>query len=184
MHLPRSVRNLILVGFMGSGKSSVGREIARRCQLRFLDTDSMIRKKCGKSIPEIFAVDGEPVFREEEHQALLRLRGAQQMVLATGGGIVLAPRNRSVLRSLGAVVWLTAQEEIIWERVSRKPNRPLLQTDDPRSTIRNLMAIRYPLYHETADVTVDTSVLTHQEVATRVLLAVRAWANRRHEKQD
>src|SRR6266446_1764459 len=114
MHLPRSVRNLILVGFMGSGKSSVGREIARRCQLRFLDTDSMIRKKRGKSIPEIFAVDGEPVFREEEHQALLRLRGAQQMVLATGGGIVLAPRNRSVLRSLGAVVWLTAQEEIIW----------------------------------------------------------------------
>ena len=89
MHLPWSVRNLILVGFMGSGKSSVGREIARRCALRFLDTDSMIRQRYGKSITEIFAVDGESMFREEEHHVLLRLRGAQKMVLATGGGIVL-----------------------------------------------------------------------------------------------
>jgi shikimate kinase len=184
MHLPRSVRNLILVGFMGSGKSSVGREIARRCQLRFLDTDSMIRKKCGKSISEIFAVDGEAAFREEEHQALLSLRGAHQSVIATGGGIVLASRNRSLLRSLGAVIWLTAEEEVIWERVSRKSTRPLLQTDDPRSTVTKLMAVRNPLYHETAHVTIDTSVLSHQEVATRVLLAVRAWANSRHENQD
>jgi shikimate kinase len=176
MHLPWSVRNLILVGFMGSGKSSVGREIARRCALRFLDTDSMIRQRYGKSITEIFAVDGESMFREEEHHVLLRLRGAQKMVLATGGGIVLQARNRSLLRSLGAVVWLTAEEEVIWERISRRQNRPLLQTDDPRSTIRHLMATRYPLYQETADVTIETSELTHQEVATRVLLAVNTWA--------
>jgi shikimate kinase len=184
MHLPWSVRNLILIGFMGSGKSSVGREIARRYGLRFLDTDSMIRQKYGKSISEIFVIDGESAFREEEHQVLLRLRGAQQMVVATGGGIVLEPRNRSILRSLGAVIWLTAEEEVIWERVSRKQSRPLLQTDDPRSTIRSLMAIRYPLYHETADITIETSELSHQEVATRVLLAVRGWATSRHEKHN
>jgi shikimate kinase len=181
MHLPWSVRNLILVGFMGSGKSSVGREIAHRCELRFLDTDSVIRQKYGKSIPEIFASHGETVFREEEHQILLRLRGAQHMVLATGGGIVLQRQNRLILRSLGAVVWLTADEEVIWERVSRKQNRPLLQTDDPRSTIRSLMATRYPLYRETADVTVETSGLTHQEVANRIILALRVWASSRHE---
>jgi shikimate kinase len=184
MHLPGSVRNLILIGFMGSGKSSVGREIARRCELRFLDTDSMIRQKYGKSIPEIFAAYGEPAFRDEEHQVLLRLRAAQPMVLATGGGIVLQPRNRSVLRSLGAVVWLTANEEVIWERVSRNQNRPLLRTKDPRSTVRDLMETRYPLYHETADITVETSRLTHQEVANRILLAIRNWATSRDEDQN
>jgi shikimate kinase len=184
MHLPWSVRNLILVGFMGSGKSSVGREIARRCELRFFDTDSVIRQKYGKSIPEIFATHGETVFRDEEHQILLRLRGTQHIVLATGGGIVLRPQNRLILRSLGVVVWLTADEEVIWERVSRKQNRPLLQTDDPRSTIRSLMATRYPLYRQTADVTVETSGLTHQEVANRILLALRVWATGRHENQN
>ena len=184
MHLPASVRNLVLVGFMGSGKSSVGREIARRCDFRFLDTDSVIRQKYGKSIPEIFAIHGEPAFREEEHQLLLRLRGARHLVIATGGGIVLQPQNRLLLRSIGPVVWLTADEEVIWERVSRNRNRPLLQTVDPRSTIRSLMQIRYPLYREAADVVVETSTLTHQEVAHRVLLAVRVWVTERHEGED
>jgi len=183
MHLPGSVRNLVLIGFMGCGKSSVGREIARRCGLRFLDTDSVIRQKYGKSIPDIFSLHGEPAFREEEHQILLRLRGARGLVVATGGGIVLQPRNRLMLRSLAPVVWLTADEEVIWERVSRNQNRPLLHTADPRSTIRSLMEIRYPLYRETADITVETSQLTHQEVANRILVAIRVWATSRHEEQ-
>jgi shikimate kinase len=181
MHLPALVRNLVLVGFMGSGKSSVGREIARRCDLRFLDTDSVIRQKYGKSIPEIFAIHGESAFRDEEHQVLLRLRGARHLVIATGGGIVLQSRNRLILRSIGPVIWLTADEEVIWDRVSRNPNRPLLHTVDPRSTIRNLMQVRYPLYREAADIIVETSSLTHQEVATRILLAIRAWVTKRHE---
>jgi shikimate kinase len=176
MHFPGSVRNLVLIGFMGSGKSSVGREIARRCNLRFLDTDSVIRQKYGKSISEIFAAYGEPAFREEEYQALVRLRGAQNFVLATGGGIVLQPRNRGILRSLGPVVWLTADEETIWERVSRNQNRPLLKTADPRLTIRNLMETRYPLYREAADLIVETSHLSHQEVAGRIILAIRDWS--------
>jgi shikimate kinase len=183
MHLPASVRNLVLVGFMGSGKSSVGREIARRCELRFLDTDSVIRQRYGKSIGEIFAVHGESAFRDAEHQVLLRLRGAQHFVIATGGGIVLQPQNRLILRSIGPVVWLTADEEVIWERVSRNRNRPLLQTVDPRSTIRDLMQVRYPLYREAADIIVETSSFTHQEVANRILVALRVWATKRHEDQ-
>jgi shikimate kinase len=184
MCFPGSLGNLVLIGFMGSGKSSVGREIARRYQLRFLDTDSVIRHKYGKSIAEIFAVYGESAFREEEHQVLLRMRDARRLVLATGGGIVLQPRNRAILRSIGPVVWLTAEEEIIWERVSRNQNRPLLQTADPRSTIRSMMRTRNPLYRETADVAVETSDLSHQEVANRILVAIRAWEKDRDEKND
>ena len=181
MHLPGSVRNLVLIGFMGSGKSSVGREIARRCGLRFLDTDSVIRPRYGKSIADIFSLHGEQAFRDSEHEILFRLRGAQRLVVATGGGIVLQPRNRLILRSLGPVVWLTADEEVIWERVSRNQNRPLLHTADPRSTIRGLMEIRYPLYREVADITIETSQLTHQEVASRIFVAIHAWAANRHE---
>ena len=181
MHLPGSVRNLVLIGFMGSGKSSVGREIARRCGLRFLDTDSVIRQRYGKSIADIFSLHGEQAFRDSEHEILFRLRGAQRLVVSTGGGIVLQPRNRLILRSLGPVVWLTADEEVIWERVSRNQNRPLLHTADPRSTIRGLMETRYPLYREVADITIETSQLTHQEVASRIVVAIGTWAASRHE---
>jgi shikimate kinase len=181
MHLPESVRNLVLVGFMGSGKSSVGREIARRWGFRFIDTDTAIRQKFGKSIPDIFASIGEPLFRDEENQALQNLQNTDQAVIATGGGIVLQPRNHPLLRSLGVVVWLTASEEVIWERVSRNQNRPLLKTPDPRTTISTLMSTRYPLYRSLADITVETSGLTHQEVADRAVVAIRLWPPARHE---
>ena len=118
MHLPGSVRNLVLVGFMGSGKSSVGREIARRWGDRFIDTDTAIRQKYRKSIPEIFVSFGEPLFRDEENKALQDLQSSHDSVIATGGGIVLQPRNHPLLRSLGVVVWLTASETVIWERVT------------------------------------------------------------------
>jgi shikimate kinase len=181
MHLPESVRNLVLVGFMGSGKSSVGREIARRWGFRFIDTDTAIRQKFGKSIPDIFASIGEPLFRDEENQALQNLQNTDQAVIATGGGIVLQPRNHPLLRSLGVVVWLTASEEVIWERVSRNQNRPLLKTPDPRTTISTLMSTRYPLYRSLADIIVETSGLTHQEVADRAVVAIRLWPPARHE---
>ncbi|MBV8141551.1 MAG: shikimate kinase [Verrucomicrobia bacterium] len=181
MHLPHSVRNLVLVGFMGSGKSSVGREIARRWAFRFVDTDATIRQRYKKSILDIFTAFGEPVFRDEENRALQDLQNSLQFVIATGGGIVLQPRNLPLLRALGVVLWLTASEEIIWERVSRNQNRPLLQTENPRLTISNLMAARSPLYGAVADLTVDTSGLTHQQVADRVVEAIRVWSPDRHE---
>jgi len=104
---------------MGSGKSSVGREIAGRCELRFLDTDSIIRQNYRKSIADIFASIGEPIFRDEENRVLQDLQNARDVVLATGGGIVLQTRNHLLLRSLGVVVWLTASEDVTWDRVSR-----------------------------------------------------------------
>jgi shikimate kinase len=184
MHLPGSVRNLVLVGFMGSGKSSVGREIARRWGFRFLDTDTIVRHKYRKSIPDIFASFGEPVFRDEENKALQELQNSHHAVIATGGGIVLQPRNHPLLRSLGVVVWLTASEQVIWDRVSRNQNRPLLRTKDPRATISNLMSTRYPLYLSVADITVETSELTHQEVADRGIAAIRVWLTGRNEDHN
>ena len=183
MQLPESVNKLVLVGFMGSGKSSVGREIARRWNLRFLDTDSMIRQKYAKSIPEIFATFGEPTFRAEESRCLEELQGSQQFVLSTGGGIVAQPKNWPLLRSLGVVIWLTTSETMIWERVSRNKSRPLLQTDDSRATIQALLAQRTPLYREVSDLTVETTGLTCVEVANRVLETVGEWSANKNRDQ-
>jgi shikimate kinase len=184
MHLPGSARNLVLVGFMGSGKSSVGRELARRWGYRFLDTDTIIRQKYGKPIPDIFATLGEEVFREEENKALQDLENSHRTVIATGGGIILQNRNHPLLRSLGVVLWLVASEEVIWERVSRNQNRPLLRTQDPKTTITNLLSIRYPLYRAVADINVETSGLTHQEVADQAVAAIRAWSTGQNEDRD
>src|SRR5580700_11870609 len=114
------------MGFMGSGKSSVGRLVARTLGGRFVDTDRMVIDRAGCAIPEIFAQKGEAHFRELETEALRSLLGAKGLVAATGGGIVIARENRALLRKVGMVVWLTADEETIWERVSRNKNRPLL----------------------------------------------------------
>jgi shikimate kinase len=181
MHLPAFARNLVLVGFMGSGKSSVGREIARRWGFRFLDTDSVIRQKHGKTISEIFDSSGEPFFRDQENLALQDLQAAFDAVIATVGGILLEPRNHALLRSLGLVVWLTATEEVIWERVSRNQNRPLLKTSDPRRTITNLMSLRNRLYGAVADITIETTGLTHKQVADQVVAAVSLWSPSGHE---
>jgi shikimate kinase len=97
---------------------------------------------------------------------------------------VLQPRNRPLLRALGVVIWLTASEEVIWERVSRNQNRPLLQTDDPRTTLSNLLSKRSPLYGSVADITVETSGLTHQQVADRAVEAIRAWSTARNEDHN
>ena len=182
--LPASVSGLVLIGFMGTGKSSVGREIAGRCALRFVDTDSLIRKRFSKSIAEIFALIGEAAFRDEEHRCLSELQGAQQLVLATGGGIVLQRRNHPLLRQLGPIIWLTATEEVILERVSRNRSRPLLYSDDPQATIRNLIKHRYPLYDLLADITVETTGLTHHQVADCIIKAAAGWSGRSHEKCD
>jgi shikimate kinase len=171
----RAVDNFVLVGFMGSGKSSVGREIARRRRMQFLDTDSMIRQKYAKSIPEIFAKFGEVTFRAEETRCLEHLQEREGIVAATGGGIVARAQNRSLIKSLGIVIWLTASEEMIWERVSRNKSRPMLHTSDPRATIRLLLAEREPFYHEVSDITVETTGLTHCKVADLILIELNRW---------
>jgi shikimate kinase len=167
LNIPRP-ENVVLVGFMGSGKSSVGRLVARTLRGRFVDTDRLVIDRAGCPIAEIFATRGEAHFRQEETRALRSLLGSSRLVIATGGGIVTAPENLPVLKKLGFVVWLTASEEVIWERVSRNTRRPLLQTENPRETVRELIAKRNPLYEEAADMEVDTTTLTHAQVAERI----------------
>lgn len=155
----------MLVGFMGSGKSSVGRLVARALGSRFVDTDRLVADRARCEIVEIFAKDGEAGFREEESRALRSLEAGTGLVIATGGGIVTVPANVAVLKALGFVVWLTASEETIWERVSRNKRRPLLHTRNPRETVHELLEKRNPLYEAVAEMKVDTSGLTHAEVA-------------------
>lgn len=165
--------NVILVGFMGSGKSSVGRVLARRLQFQFVDTDLIISQNAGCEISAIFASQGEEAFRDLETEALRSMGAMEHCVIATGGGIVVKERNHALLRSLGVVVCLKADPEVIFERVSRNTKRPLLQTPDPRATVMALLAARQPLYEHVAEVTIDGSSLQHEEVADQVIDACR-----------
>ena len=158
---------------MGSGKSSVGRLVARTQKGRFVDTDRMVADRCGQEITEIFARKGEEFFRREESLALRSLLGERGLVVATGGGIVTVPENAQALKTLGLVVWLTADEEVIWERVGRNTKRPLLHTENPRETIRELLAKRNPLYAAVADMSIDTTRLAHVEVAEKICRQLR-----------
>jgi len=164
---------VVLVGFMGSGKSSVGRLTAHTLHGRFVDTDRLVVERTGRDIPQIFAEEGEAFFREQESAVLRSLLGFRRHVVATGGGIVTVAENISLLKDLGLVVWLTASEEIIWDRVSRNRNRPLLHTENPRATIRLLLERRNPLYENVAHLKIDTTDLTHEQVAR--LICERFW---------
>ena len=146
----------------------MGRLVARTLGGRFVDTDRLVVHRAGREIPEIFATEGEGFFRQEESRALRSLLGIGGQVVATGGGIVTVAENLATLKELGFVVWLTASEQVIWERVERNRNRPLLHTENPRATIQLLLAKRNPLYEAVADMTVDTTLLTHAEVAERI----------------
>ena len=148
--------NLYLVGLMGAGKTTVGRVLARRLKLRFLDSDHEIERRCGVKIPVIFEIEGEPGFRARESTVLAELAQLRGIVLATGGGVVIAPENRRVLAASGTVVYLHAQPEDLYERVRHDRNRPLLATADPLARLRQLYAERNPLYRSIADVVVDT----------------------------
>ena len=160
---------IVLIGFMGAGKSSVGRTLARITGRRRFDTDEMIATKFGLTVSQIFEKRGEERFRDAESEALEQLSSATDVIIVTGGGIVLRETNTARLRELGLVVFLLADEETLFRRISRRPTRPLLQTSDPRSTLRELLRLRLPLYRAAADVEVDTSGLTHDEVARSIL---------------
>jgi shikimate kinase len=165
---------IVLIGFMGAGKSSVGRTLARRTGLARFDTDEMIAARFGLTISEIFAQHGEEKFRDAETDALRELAGKGQAIVVTGGGIVLREENVALLHELGPIVYLSADEETLFARISRRATRPLLRTENPRATLRELLGRRMPLYRAAADVEVDTSRLTHDEVASRVLKTIEA----------
>ena len=165
--------NVVLVGFMGSGKSSIGRLLATRLRFQFVDTDQIVVQRSGIEIPAIFAQHGETHFRDLESSVLASLAHLERCVIATGGGIVIRERNRELLRGLGFVVALSAREEVILERVSRNARRPLLQTADPSATVREMLAARQPWYDAAATLTVDTSNLGHAEVADVIVAEAR-----------
>ena len=163
--------NIVLVGFMGSGKSAVGRLVAKRLRFEFVDTDALIVKRAGMPISQLFAEHGEEHFRDVETSVLESLDDRRRCVIATGGGAVVKERNHAILKSLGFVVWLTASEDVIFGRVSRNDKRPLLQTEDPRATISQMLAARGPLYEGAADFSVDTTALSHNAAAEAVMAA-------------
>jgi shikimate kinase len=162
-------RAIVLIGFMGSGKSSAGRILARKTGWPRFDTDEIVSARFAMAIPEIFAEFGEEKFRDAETEALRGLPSVAPAVIVTGGGIVLRPENVELLRRLGMLVHLEADEETLFRRVSRRATRPLLQTENPRATLTELLRVRLPLYREAADFQVDTSRLTHDEVAEAVI---------------
>jgi shikimate kinase len=162
---------IVLIGFMGAGKSSIGRALARRTGLPLFDTDALIAERSGMTIAEIFAQRGEGEFRARETATLLSI-SPEPSVVVTGGGIVLRSENVSALKRLGIVVHLTADEVTLFERATRRAIRPLLQTADPRATFAELLQARASLYEDAADVVVDTTGKRHEEVVTAVLEAI------------
>jgi shikimate kinase len=164
----REVRNLALVGFMGAGKSTVGRMVARQLNLGFVDTDDAIETRAGKTIATLFAESGEAAFRATERSVTEELAAGSDRVISTGGGLVCQPGNLDLLKSSCLVVCLWASPETIWSRVRHQTHRPLLQVPDPEAEIRRLLALREPWYRE-SDVLVNSGLRSLREVAGQVV---------------
>lgn len=160
--------NIVLCGFMATGKSSVGRMLANRMSYEFLDMDAAIEKEEGVSIPQIFALRGEPVFRALETRMVERMADAQGLIIATGGGTIVNPKNLEKLKSCGVVVTLTADIPTILQRAGSGEDRPLLQAEDRVERIKSLLQQRASAYAQ-ADIVVDTSSLTIEEVAQQII---------------
>jgi len=162
---------MVLVGMMGAGKTTVGRALASRLGWRFLDSDTMVEESTGSTVAELFASGGEEAFRSEESRVLAEALSADApAVVSAAGGAVLAPANRELLATSGAVVWLRARPETLAARVGDGHDRPLLR-DDPAAVLAELDAVRRPLYGEVADVIVDVDDLDLPTVVDRILAA-------------
>lgn len=154
--MQNSTNNIFLVGLMGSGKTTIGKALAKRLNLRFVDADHEIEARTGASIPLIFEIEGEASFRQREADAIRDLTAQEGIVLATGGGAVLNEHSRRYLRERGTVIYLKASIASILQRTSHDRNRPLLQTADPKAKIEELSRQRAPLYQEVAHITIET----------------------------
>lgn len=165
--------NIYIVGFMGTGKTTVGKKVARKLKRRFFDLDSIIEQKQKKKISRIFAEDGEPYFRKVEKQALKEISGQRDLVVSCGGGIVLDKENIRIMKEAGTMICLSARPEMIIERTRRYKHRPLLNVDNPKNRIKELLEFRAPFYAQ-SDHTIDTSDLSVAEVVKRILEYVRA----------
>ena len=166
--------NVFLIGPMGAGKTTIGRHLAALLHKRFVDVDHEIEKRTGVTIPVIFEIEGEAGFRRRESAAINELTRDRDMVLATGGGAVLLEESRKLLRERGTVVYLQADIETLVERTRRDRNRPLLQTEDPRGKIVELLRLREPIYRDVAHVVVDTGQRAPSSVARDIAVRLKA----------
>jgi len=166
-------RPIVLVGMMGAGKSTIGRRLARRFGVPFHDADQEIEKAANCSVEEIFQRFGEQHFRDGERRVIARLLALGPQVLATGGGAFMDPETRALVTDAALSVWLRADIELLWRRVSRRGNRPLLKTEDPRATLESLIDRRYPVYAE-ADLIADCHDVPKDETAGQIYSMILA----------
>lgn len=167
-------KTVVLVGMMGAGKSAIGRQLAQRLGVDFLDSDHEIERAAASSIEEIFKHYGEAYFRDGERRVIGRLLEGPVCVLATGGGAFMDPQTRALMKQDALTIWLNADVDVLWERVSRRGHRPLLKTADPQGTLRRLLEERAPIYAE-ADLTVASDRAPKEETVSRVVAAIAAY---------
>ena len=166
--------NIFLIGSMGAGKSTIARRLAATLDKEFVDADRELEQRTGVGIPLIFELEGEAGFRKREREMLARLVTRDDIVLATGGGVVLSGENRAHLARRGFVVYLDAPVDLLVARVARDRHRPLMQTEDPKATMRELMRVRDPLYRETADIVVRSTHRSSRFVVREILQRIEA----------
>lgn len=162
------MKNIVLVGFMGTGKSVVGKRLAKELKIKFISTDDIIEEREGRPISEIFAASGEPYFRKVEKGVVREVSEMDNVVIATGGGVVLDEENIVNLKKKGILICLTASPELIYERTKKYKTRPLLDVDDPVFKIKELLKVRAP-YYAKADYQIDTSNKTVEEVVAKII---------------
>ena len=164
-------KSVVLIGLMGAGKTAIGRRLATRLGLDFVDADTEIERAAGKSISDIFADHGEAHFRDGERRVIARLLGEGPQVLATGGGAYMNEETRKTITERGVSVWLKADLKVLMERVVRRDHRPLLKTDNPEDVMKRLMDERYPVY-ASADVTVKSRDVPHEVIVSEIITAL------------
>ena len=164
-------RALVLVGLMGAGKTSVGRRLAEKLEIPFVDADHEIEVAAGKTIPEIFSDHGEEYFREGERRVITRLLENGKQVLATGGGAFMNAETREKIKRHGVSLWLKADLDILLKRVAKRNDRPLLQNEDPAVVMKRLIDLRYPIYAQ-SDITVESRDVQHGQMVNDVVKAL------------
>jgi shikimate kinase len=176
-------RPVVLVGMMGAGKTTVGRRLAAMMGRKFIDSDTEIEAAAGMDIPDFFSAHGEPEFRAGETRVIARILQENNIILGTGGGAFIGDETRALIKASAVSIWLNAEFELLFARVSRRSNRPLLQTANPRETLKNLIKKRAPIYAE-ADLIVTSTDVPHDAVANQILRQLNDYLNAEGNPSD
>ncbi len=163
---------IVLIGMMGAGKTSLGRRLALKLGRKFIDSDVEIEQAAGMNISDFFKTHGENDFRKGEAKVIARILSKENTIIGTGGGAFMNDKTRALLKSKALTIWIDADFEVLFERISRRPTRPLMQTDNPRQTLKNLIEQRYPTY-EKADIKITSADVPHEVVIEQILTALK-----------